>query len=356
MSSDNQYTALGPAVIGFQTDSSSIDRGAEITGRDLGIRGHCDAGIGIHGTSADLAGEAPGTSIGVLGEGQSVGVSGRSSNIGVEGISGAAAGVFGRGTPGVFGRGDKNGATGHNGVMGVVEGNEGAGVFGGHRTQSDKPLDVVSFDPAGSPGAGVFGISNDEGSGVVGTSQFGHGVFGSTKGGVDLRSHGVFGVSGNTAGVAGISGQVPDVNNIVPPGRSGVYGFCAQGRGVFGASSEDEGVLGSSVSGNGVLGRSVRGRGGVFQAGDQSSQLVPQLQLVPQKLAVPSSVPAQPLMFIPSQDLLSALPKTGRSGDFLATTDVSGSCTLWFCVKGQDGAASALWSQVLLGVPLPGGG
>jgi hypothetical protein len=175
LSSDNQYTALGPAIIGFQTDSSSIDRGAEIVGKVLGIRGQGDTGIGVRGESAGLADGAPGTSIGVLGEGQSVGVRGTSSLIGVEGISGAAAGVHGRGTPGVFGQGDKNGATGFNGVMGLIQGKEdpgvflGAGVFGGHRNPTDPPLplDVTSFDPVRSPGAGVFGVSIDDGSGVM---------------------------------------------------------------------------------------------------------------------------------------------------------------------------------------------
>jgi len=51
MSSDNQFTALGPTIIGFQTNGSNIERGAEIAGNELGIWGHCNKGIGIHGTS-----------------------------------------------------------------------------------------------------------------------------------------------------------------------------------------------------------------------------------------------------------------------------------------------------------------
>lgn len=359
MSSDNQYTALGPAAIGFQTDGTNIDQGANIAGKLLGIRGHGDVGIGVHGESAGLADGAPGTSIGVLGEGQSVGVRGTSHLIGVEGISGAGSGVRGRGTPGVFGQGDKNGATGHNGVMGVIEGSEGAGVFGGHRKVATTPLDVTSFDPAGPPGVGVFGVSTDNGNGVMGQSHFGHGVIGTSEGGVEFKSHGIFGRSTQTAGVVGISGGEKSISkNPFPSGHAGVFGFSDQGTGVFGSSSAEftHGVRGSSVSGDGLLGTSTHGRGGVFQTGDTASpKLVPQLQLVPHKLEVPSTVPAQPLMFIPSQDLLSALPKEGRPGDLLATTDASGVCTLWFCVHGIDGATSAQWCQVLLGVPLPGG-
>jgi hypothetical protein len=46
MSSDNQFTARGPAIVGFQTDSSSIDRGAEIAGNSVGIKGFCHGSVG----------------------------------------------------------------------------------------------------------------------------------------------------------------------------------------------------------------------------------------------------------------------------------------------------------------------
>ena len=41
MSSDNQYTALGPTIVGFQTNGTNIDRGAEISGKSVGIKGNC---------------------------------------------------------------------------------------------------------------------------------------------------------------------------------------------------------------------------------------------------------------------------------------------------------------------------
>jgi hypothetical protein len=46
MGSDNQWTALGPAIIGFQTDSTDIDRGAEIGGNSLGVKGTCLGAVG----------------------------------------------------------------------------------------------------------------------------------------------------------------------------------------------------------------------------------------------------------------------------------------------------------------------
>jgi hypothetical protein len=142
MSSDNQYTALGPAIIGFQTSATNIDVGAEISGNKAGIRGSCVAGIGVRGES-----------------------------VGQEG-------VHGQGTPGMLGIGIKNGTTGHNGVMGLVEGAEGAGVYGAHG-QPGHPLDVTAFPVSPAPGAGVFGVS-DEANGVLGTSHTGIGVRGTS--------------------------------------------------------------------------------------------------------------------------------------------------------------------------------
>ena len=40
MSSDDQFTALGPAAVGFQTDGANIEHGAEIQGRSLGALIH----------------------------------------------------------------------------------------------------------------------------------------------------------------------------------------------------------------------------------------------------------------------------------------------------------------------------
>ena len=295
--------------MGFQTNSASIVLGAQITGTHLGIRAHGDNGIGVHATSMNH--------FGVLGESpSSTGVKGTSStNIGVEGFSKANSGVSGTGTPGVFGRGNKNGATGHNGVMGVVEGDDGAGVFGGHREKPDPntvppppELSVTSFDPAPSPGAGVYGVSTS-----------GHGVVGLSEGGRDFLSHGVLGTSEKTAGVVGISGLVPST---VPPGLSGVYGFCAEGRGVFGSSEDAEGIRGSSKN----------GYGGLFV-----SEKLAQVRLEPLDIFNLTST-GNPNGVVP-----------GRGGDLLATIDTrerTRRCSLWFCVGVDPNTNQAQWVLV----------
>src|SRR5947209_8478516 len=76
MSSDDQYTALGPAPIGFQTHGANIRIGADLAGNTIGVRGTGVDGPGIIGISdtAGVVGSAGGTgsfreATGVLGEG-----------------------------------------------------------------------------------------------------------------------------------------------------------------------------------------------------------------------------------------------------------------------------------------------
>jgi hypothetical protein len=49
MSSDSQFTALGPAEIGFQTHGANIRDGANISGDNFGVVGTCGAGLGENG-------------------------------------------------------------------------------------------------------------------------------------------------------------------------------------------------------------------------------------------------------------------------------------------------------------------
>lgn len=51
MSSDNQWTALGPAEIGFQTHGANIRVGADVAGTVVGARATCSSanGHGVHG-------------------------------------------------------------------------------------------------------------------------------------------------------------------------------------------------------------------------------------------------------------------------------------------------------------------
>jgi hypothetical protein len=251
MSSSNQFTARGRAIVGFQTaPGADIGVGVDAAGTEMGIIGRCLDGPGVFGESIN--------SVGVKATGA----------IAVEGTSGTGIGVHGIGSPGVLGSGTSNGGpeSRNNGVMGLAEGS-GAGVFGGHLTPtpSDRPqpLTPTTF-PDVTAGAGVFGISIGEGHGVAGKSRFGHGVVGTSEGGVAFDSHGVFGRSTQTAGVVGISGpNGSEKRNQFPPERAGVYGFSEQGTGVFGTSTAQfsQGVRGSSVDGDGVLGTSDTGTG-----------------------------------------------------------------------------------------------
>jgi hypothetical protein len=122
MSSDNQYTALGPAPIGFQTHGANITNGAEVEGTNIGVR-------------------SKGGLQGVNGEGALVGVFGK-----------GAEGVGGEGLIGVHGKGKLQGVSGE-GLVGVLGVGSGGPFLGA---------------------AGVEGKSNDEGTGVRGTSLSGY--------------------------------------------------------------------------------------------------------------------------------------------------------------------------------------
>src|SRR5262249_46962995 len=108
MSSDNQFTALGPAIIGFQTNSASIDVGADIFGNQAGIKGHCNFGTGVEGiSSAGTEANPNDNGVGVFGRGPAAGVRGigdrsgegesRSftTGTGVDGFSESGVGVKG---------------------------------------------------------------------------------------------------------------------------------------------------------------------------------------------------------------------------------------------------------------------
>jgi hypothetical protein len=58
MSSDNQFTALGPALIGFQTHGANIQDGANISGNNFGVIGTCGAGFGELGAGVQGSTEA----------------------------------------------------------------------------------------------------------------------------------------------------------------------------------------------------------------------------------------------------------------------------------------------------------
>ena len=104
MSSDNQFTALGPAFIGFQTNATRIDRGAEITGTVVGVKGTCSG--------------FPGDGVQGFGTGNFSGVAGFARDLGGFGVFGLGKGGAGAGVRGVSVDPGGNGviAEAHNGV------------------------------------------------------------------------------------------------------------------------------------------------------------------------------------------------------------------------------------------------
>ncbi|GAA5154373.1 hypothetical protein GCM10023321_26080 [Pseudonocardia eucalypti] len=59
MSSDTQFTALGPTAIGFQTHGANIKTGADASGTEDGVRGSCGAGLGENGAGVRATSSAP---------------------------------------------------------------------------------------------------------------------------------------------------------------------------------------------------------------------------------------------------------------------------------------------------------
>src|SRR6266567_2882659 len=203
MSSDNQFTALGPAVIGFQTHGTNITVGADITGNQIGVQGSgpigvsgigsratttnpsigvsgsCDDGIGVHGFSKINSGV----------DGQSIsgaGVDGRSkTGIGVDGNSESNTGGFGQSTSGI-------------GVHGNSESN--TGVFG----QSPSKIGVHGLSESNT---GAFGQSTS-GFAVHGFSESNTGVFGQSTSGIAVHGHSESGLAGRFDGDVQVTGNL----------------------------------------------------------------------------------------------------------------------------------------------------
>jgi hypothetical protein len=251
MSSDNQYTALGPAIVGFQTDGTQIDRGAEIAGNLLGIKGTAGGqGDGVQGFGGDAGGK------GVVGQGGE-GRSGVVGGIGVLGLGGNSEGAgFGPGVVGIDGQNQLPApeqttsagvfGLGHTGVVGVDDthtpptliSRAQVGVFG-VGTTGVKGDGLVGVAGSSEKFTGVVGSSTasakQRGIGVLGQSDFWHGVYGdnsaSKASGGQLfdRPAGCYGDTLNNravAGVVGVEGKVNDPKTI-DPWAIGVYGSSA---------------------------------------------------------------------------------------------------------------------------------
>lgn len=124
MSSDNQFTALGPAIIGFQTHGANIDVGADISGNQVGVRGRCQSAVG-DGVQGFGTGNFSGTA-GFGADGNSgVGAFGQGGAPNGDGVRGVGRGQAGAGVRGVSG--ELNG----NGVIGEASnGTQAFGVWG----------------------------------------------------------------------------------------------------------------------------------------------------------------------------------------------------------------------------------
>jgi hypothetical protein len=263
MGSDEQFTALGSSdaetEVGFQTSSTSIKKGAEISGNEKGIEGKGPAygvlAIGIRG---------PGL-IGVVGNDKeipenqfedtkaTIGVVGRSSvpttvnNVDNESIQmefPKGAGVVGVSLEGI-------------GVYGRSEDAHRSSIAGFHKNKGE----AITGKSKG--GIGVHGISENVGVAIDDSSV---GVMGECTGknpGVKGKSLGGIGVVGESLSEAGVSGS-SDTNDAVQghckvAGRSGVWGD---------NTTKGFGVSGSSVGGTGVWGRDTNGGSGVLGTSD----------------------------------------------------------------------------------------
>jgi hypothetical protein len=277
MGSDNQWTALGPAIVGFQTHGANIDLGAQISGNSVGIEASCQGaagdgvqarGTGNHSGLVGLGGTDSGTGvIGLGGGGNAPGVRGIGSG-GPETVPAGPAGVFGQGgagAPGVVGQAGSGTA---DGVQGI-----------GNGTSSG----VVGFgDP--DQGTGVIGI----GTGVIGVGALSQG--GGVAPGPRVGAPGVWGIGGG-----GPTNTVPKsaANNLViavgvfgqgGAAADGVYGRVGPGlsadqsmggvHGVGGAGTPDPHLTASyaglfdgavRINGNLLVTGTVTKGGGAFQ-------------------------------------------------------------------------------------------
>jgi hypothetical protein len=88
MSSDNQFTALGPTVIGFQTNGSNIDQGVNASGKLIGVVGTGPFGVQGHGGKTGVQGD--GDDFGVVGNGRKGMEGSAGTNKPLAGVSGVA--------------------------------------------------------------------------------------------------------------------------------------------------------------------------------------------------------------------------------------------------------------------------
>ena len=265
----------GPPVNSPAQPAFKIQNNAT-TGDGSGIVGIASTTLNTAAGVKGVNGSTTGVTVGTWGmanaspSGTGVAGTGGASGTGVYGSSGRY-GVYGEGLEGVYGSGGTAGVHGDgtgtgSGVVGVSF--NGYGVYATYG---------VGFIPGSGSLAGVFGNSSstsansagvrgqgDVGMGVEGISTSGAGVFGHSTSSIGVSGastsfFGVFGVSGSQAGVKGVSGS-----------GAGLYGQSsgASGYGVFGTNSSGDGIWGQSSADarSGIVGvsSSATGIGGFF--------------------------------------------------------------------------------------------
>jgi hypothetical protein len=353
MSSDNQFTALGPAIIGFQTNSASITTGAQIAGNGVGaeITGN-QIGAVITAQDGPTSGPTCGAQVSAIFTGDvtidSTHFTPRTGLIAF-GDGFAAMGVTGDALRAVGGQVDQLGipTSADYGVTGVAF--NGPGVLGiaSGITSTGAPTSAIApylMETQGRPSdafsTGVLGASSD-GPGVTGVSPTKPGVMGASDSvGVfgsapaaqgyplflgNTRGVGVLGVSAST-GVVGIStANVPATQNAINRMNE----------------TRDVGVAGIS-GGVGVQGVSYNDRAGVFQTLPPTGELAAQVRLVPLNVRFGEAI---------------KLPTEAKIGDLLCvetslpvpvgevpTTD----CHLYLCTRTGGTAFASKWSEVML--------
>jgi hypothetical protein len=339
MSSDNQYTALGPASIGFQTDSTNIQTGAAIGGNQIGavILGLTTptsqpiCGVEVNAVFPDVTVDPnhipPRTGIVAFGDGFSlVGMTGDS----IRSLQGQVDAI---GIPN----------TTECGVLGTAFNGPGVVGVAGGLTSATAPTDAIAPYLRGEPSCtGVMGACVD-GPGVTGVSPKNPGVMGASD------SVGVLGTAPAAAGYPRFLGNTRGIGVMGTSANTGVVGISTTGLKTPAAvppivnETPHAGVLGVG-GGVGVQGVSYNDRGGVFETLPPPHQLMAQLRLVPNG-------------FLTFDWSTSKLPTVAKAGDLLAVEvsrpvpvrdEPNTTTNLYFCTQSSSGAFPAKWSEVML--------
>jgi hypothetical protein len=367
MSSDNQFTALGPAAVGFQTTSTNINEGAVIAGNSVGIVGSCSKGNGVVGQSASendsgVWGNNTGGGYGVGGstngglagpggpKGIVAGVWGSNSGqgAGVRGTNSNGDGVFGEGKLGVHGQSSSavdSGVLGENSAGGIGI----SGLTLGGQSQSAGVLGY-SYN-AGGVAVGVHGVSSlneqnqQQGDGVLGVGKNGvHGISSSANdsGVWGENNNGGFGVGGSTRADTGPRGAIAGVwgsNSGNGPGVRGTGGTGVLGEGFIGV----HGISTTSsqfLPGIGVQAEHTAGGVGLWASctGGPGFAVV---ALAPQGIGITAEGGLAPLRLTPA-----TVPGKPLSGDHSAgELYVDSNGALYFCVTG---GKPGIWKNVQL--------